>query len=332
MLRTSFNRFIVICFLVVFLCACGKQEALGTDEYVDSQSLGFYRHIAGRMDDETGWYYQFFEEVKKNDESPPLYLFQGLNLRYRYDEKYWSYNYVADQKKDGTPVYYRLKSKSGALRFGEGGSDQLADRAVINEILHGSPSAIDLIRKVREEREHYQFRTIDREMFFDLVNEGMTSPACEPGTSMLYWNKPSYAVEVEPDYVKGYKFQVAFVMRAGRIGELYIDVLFRNGEAYNDYYQLSDLVQAQKADEGQKKAFALLQSIRSSIKEENSFIANVEEYKDQKHGGIDFSRLYVFLKDIHNNSDERYDNMNENPPQILEEISKEEFEAANGQR
>ena len=318
------------------LCSCRQQadddhQIPETDAYVAPQDIPFYRHIAWRMDDDTGWYYQFVEEILKDGMEKPVWLFQGINLRYRYHDDYWTYSYVHDKDREGKDVYLRLKAKSGMLWHGEGGKEQQSDRLTISRLFSACPSAIELMRKAEEDRNSYDFETIDRDLFFDLVKEGLSSTACEPGDSMLYWEKPSYAMEVEPEYIDGYKFQVCFVMRAGQIGEIYIDVLYSTGDAYNDYVQLSDLIDDWKADEGQYDAFELLQKIRNEIKKENSFLAFAERYKNRTVGEINFARLYSFLCAIHLNDDAQYNNVNEKPPYFIEEISKEEFEAAGGQ-
>lgn len=326
---------ILLCIIV--LCSCMNRlpepadQTETIDDYVDSQSVPYYRHIAAQMDDETGWYYQFIEEVIKSGEIAPHYVFQGFNLRYRYNDAYWSYNYLREQNEDGTYSYYRFKSKSGALRYGEGGEIERNDWKVIDRVFDKSSSGIELIRIANEDRDEYHFEAIDGNVFFDLVSKAMSSPACEPGTSKLYWEKPSYAIKVEPYYIDGYKFQICFVMRAGRIGEVYIDVLYPTGDAYNDYVQLSDLIDEWKADEGQYDAFELIQNIRNRIKSEGSFLAFSDRYKERCVGGIDFARLYAFLNAIHLNEDTSYNNNYENPPRIVEEISKEEFDAESGQ-
>ena len=324
MIQRIWRLFLVfgICLL---LAGCGKEET----DYVDPTTISFHRHIASSMNDQTGWYYQFLEEDVKNADEAPFFAFRGINLRHRYDDAYWTRTYMQDKQKDGSDVYYCYRAQSGVLLHGDGGEDQQADRVLIGQFFQGSPSVIQLIRKTESEREDYSFRTLDTELFFTLVSEGLRGVAREPGTSKLYWEKPTYAMEVEPDYVDGYKFQVGFVMEMGHVGEVYIDVLYQTGEAYNEYVQLSDLVEERKANEEMFDAFMLIGKIRTAIKEEDSFLAFAERYKERTIGRIDFARLYDFLRAIHFNEDARYNNEKENPPRLREEISRDAFEAAN---
>ena len=55
-----------------------------------------------------------------------------------------------------------------------------------------------------------------------------------------------------------------------------------------------------------KEAFDLICAIVSDIKETVSYLSNADSYTDKTVGGIEFSRLYSFLDDIHNNRIEDY--------------------------
>ena len=71
----------------------------------------------------------------------------------------------------------------------------------------------------------------------------------------------------------------------------------------------------------------LIQKIRTAIKEENSFVANADMYKDLVIGNIHFSRLYTFLWGIHTNTLEGFNNYSENAPFEVETLSEEEYNA-----
>lgn len=66
------------------------------------------------------------------------------------------------------------------------------------------------------------------------------------------------------------------------------------------------LVEAGDAEKKQVEAFEKIQAIMNDIKENESYISGASEYKNTKIGEIDFSRLYTFLKAIHENKYDRY--------------------------
>ena len=98
-------------------------------------------------------------------------------------------------------------------------------------------------------------------------------------------------------------FQIIAAVRTDGIDEVYIDVLYRTGDGYNDYDQLSDLVEAGKASAAQQELFALLQDVRAAIKEQNSFTAMNELLGEKKIEGIDFARLITVLNYLDLGSD-----------------------------
>ncbi|MBO4838193.1 MAG: hypothetical protein J5493_02350 [Lachnospiraceae bacterium] len=287
----------------------------------DSQ-IGFYRQIASHMDDETGWYFQFCREGIKSDPEEYQYICHGMNLRYRYKDNYWDVTYLQDKKGDGTAVFKKIKSKPGTIHFGLGGEDEKADRDVINTLLRKKLPPKELIA---EDPDRYEFKLIDKNMFFDLIREALSNPPVE-NTTYLDW--PMWAMQVEPEYMDGYRFQIGFYCKMGLIDEIYIDVLYKTDSRYDGYVQLSDLVEEGKADKGQQEAFELIQNVRSAIKNENLFIAQEEMYKNKEIGGIDLYRLYTFLNAIHTKTDDNYYDLPADAPLIVEEISEEEFIAA----
>ena len=110
----------------------------------------------------------------------------------------------------------------------------------------------------------------------------------------------------EKDYIDGYKFQICFLNETGLIDELFIDVLYKTGDGDMEYVQLSDLVESGQATDEQVKVFELIQSIANDIKENTNYIFNAGSYRETVIDGVDFSRLCIFLEDIHNNRFEDY--------------------------
>lgn len=312
------------------LCACksdfSKSQA-SSDTTKEEVEAGFSRKIASTMDDKSGWLYQFFYEELKDEPDERYYAFQGINLRYRYDDDYWSVALQWIRDKDGAKIYLKNINKTGILLYGEGGDAQKADLKTIVKILDNSRDPQELLN---ENPGDYTFETIDRDMFFSLLRNALTGDYVPDTASQLYWDKPSWAMLVEPEYLDGYKFQIGFVMKSAEIDEIYIDVLYQTGPEYNNYIQLSDLVDAKQSTSEQEKAFELIQTIRRIIKEAGVFNAGSERYKELSIAGIDFVRLYTFLNNIHNNNHYSYNNSSEHPPAFSQEISFEEFESLGG--
>ena len=329
---------VLVAIATIALASCGTPQYT-TEQIIDKTRIDntvwtpeldkqdsrikFYRQTASYMDEESGWYFQFCREGSRLDPTEYFYTFHGLNLRYRYADDNWSVRYIQDQKADGTPVFRRIKTKPGVLHFGQGGPEEKEDREVIDSILHSCPTPEELLK---ENPDQYEFKIVDKQLFFSLMKEALCNP---PSDILTYLDWSMWAMDVEPAYTDGYKFQIGYYMDWGSVDEIYIDVLFKTGTEYNDYVQLSDLVDAGKASSEQQEAFALIQKIRYAIKSKNLFIADEETYKDKIIGDIDFYRLYVFLNSINMNTDaDHYGTAESNSPYIEETISEEEFRAA----
>ena len=108
-----------------------------------------------------------------------------------------------------------------------------------------------------------------------------------------------------------------------------IDVLYKTGEAYNDYDQLSDLVRDGRASTEQQEAYAFIRKIEDAVVAQNRFDALSDEYEDLEIGGIDFSRLWQFMQDLEtgailSDSGAKY-GWEKNRPVIHKEMTAEEF-------
>ncbi len=321
-------------FLILTLSACRTPEGPSSVETQPSltenettANHSFFRKYASFMDDKTGWYYSFTYEQDKDNPSNRVYLFIGLNLRYRYDDDFWSISWNRQISPDGVTFWEKVSSKPGALRFGNGGDAQRRDRAIINTLLDVSRTPEDILAL---DPGNYQFETIDKNLFFGLIHEALEGDPLPDIGSKDYWMKPTSGTWTEPGYMDGYKFQLAYYMKNAQIDEVYIDVLYKTGDTYNDYVQLSDLVEEGKATAEQEEAFSLIQSIRKGIKEESVFIAASETYMNRTIANIDFSRLYNFLLSVHTNQINDNGVASENPPFIVETYSEEEYNALQG--
>ena len=214
------RRIALVLIVLTLLCACSsntadqtsfasKETEISTDKITE---LGFIRKISSKMDDKTGWFWQFEYEELEVEPFEHIFLYRGLNLRYRYDDDYWTVSITRDVQPDGSLSFAKTLSKTGALFFGEGGEKQREDRKLINEILAPERKVEDLLA---EDPEQYEFQELDKDLFFTLMHEALEGDPCPAGESMLYWEKPSWAMEVEPDYLDGYKFQIGFTMKMG---------------------------------------------------------------------------------------------------------------------
>lgn len=271
------------------------------NEKVDS---AFYRKVARETLD-NGWTYVFVHEGLKDpnaDESGVIrYNFFGMNIRYKYDDAYIQKIVhkpgPTDKWKTFTEIY-----TPPFLTFGEGPEAEKRDREKIDAILNDNKNPEDLLALNPDD---YTFEVLDKDMFFRLMKTALTSEPQKEGQDITYWEKPSYAFLTEPTYIDGYKFQVVFLQETGCVDELYIDVLYKTGKGLKDYTQLSDLVDAQTATPEQQRAFDEIKEIVKTAKQSESFLPD-SAIKKLKIGELDFSRLYNFLKNIHENKFELY--------------------------
>lgn len=292
------NVSLVLVFSLVFICmfsSCGNKV-----------NPGFTRKVAREVT-EDGWVYTFVHEENKDknkdDSGLAKYRFFGMNIRYKYDENYISTNLRVPESERGGDPYTEVIIPT-FLALGEGSKEEKEDMELIAKIIDSSHS-VDYLLSLNPD--DYEFKVVDKNMFFRLMRKALTSEPQKEGTDITYWEKPSYAFLTEETYIDGYKFQIAFLQETGCVDEIYIDVLYRTGDKYNDYIQLSDMIDDNSATQEQKEAFELITEIIQGIKENNLYNYNGESYKDLVIGGIDFSRLYEFLENIHNNNFTPYD-------------------------
>lgn len=304
-----------VCFLLamvmalsMLLAACAGTDTNVPDDSYDENAENdvamvpdFYRKVARQMN-EDGWVFSFVNEGLKDetmdDSDLCKYEYFGINLRYRYDTNYAEKVTFPTQDGTFTQTYER-----GTLVFGAGSEAQARDHALIDEILDNDRTVEELLALNPED---YTFEELDGEMFFRLMRTALTGEPHREGTEQSYWDKPSYAMLAEPTYVDEYKFQVGFMTATGCVDEVYIDVLYKTGEEYDAYIQLSDMIDDGTATQEQQEAFALIQTIVDDIKANNDFSVGGEEYRNTVLGGIDFSRLYTFLYNIHINNYDMY--------------------------
>ncbi len=247
-----------------------------------------YRRIA-RLVQEDGWVYTFIENVPADGDHSDIirYQFQGMNMRFRYGPD--------SSAEDPAPMQM----------WGSANAAQLADRKILNTLLKDPCLTPEELLTL--DPEDYTLQTLDKDIFFSLMRQALTEDPVPWGKSAAYRNLINQAFLWEPNYLSGYKFQVAFLHGTGCVDELYIDVLYPTGDGEGDYVQLSVLVEEGKANAQQIALFQELQRIAQTAKAEESYIAGAQSYRDKEFDGVRLSRLYRFLKDIHENNLERYD-------------------------
>ena len=150
---------------------------------------------------------------------------------------------------------------------------------------------------IKLKKEDLDFTSMDVDFFWDLMQSALNGPVKEEG---IYLDLPTFAVLQEPNYLDGYKFQVGFMHDTGLLDELFLDVIYKTGDKYNEYVQLSDMVDQGTASEDQVKAYQMLKMIEQQIKSENLLIAGADTFQRETVAQIDFSRLYTMLNNIHN--------------------------------
>lgn len=294
-LHTSTCAMLLITLLLV-ACAPAQDSAQGLE-------WKFLRTNASEFSDD-GWFFVFsYERVKEGVPEPAdsyHYTFGAINLRYRFAPEY-----VVKTVRETNKKTYLESYAPGILYWFAGSDARKRDLELLEtQILIQDRSVEEMLSL---DPNDYEFEELDGDMFFRLMREALTGEKSKETAKMSYGDKPSFAMLIEPAYVDGYRFQMAYHLNGmGCIRETYIDVIYQTGPGYADYVQLSDLVEQGKADEKQQEAFALLQTIVHGLRETDDFLIGSEKYEKRVIGDIDFSRLYQFMKDVDENKYERY--------------------------
>ena len=257
----------------------------------EDSDIMFYRKVARRTLD-NGWVYTFTREGMKNGDDSEIfkYVFYGINIKYKFAEKFGG-------------ISSEDNLETGYLLFGDGSDAEKRDAALISSILSNDKTDEELLALNPAD---YTFEVLDKDMFFELIHEALKGEAQAEGKDSNYWDKPYFAFLEEEAYIDNYKFQICCLNETGLIDELFIDILYKTGSAETDYVQLSDLVASGEATAEQREVYELIQTITNDIKENTNYIYNSGSYREKTVEGIDFSRLYSILDDMHNNRFDEY--------------------------
>ncbi len=333
----AFYRAIMIALTGVMLfClgACGKEpdnQSMAPDNAMSSQrtdiastSFTERRFAFELLDDDWAAYFRY--EYVPGNRVPYLYSFVINNMRYRYNEE-WSESWTQNTDEKGNIVYdvsYTLNPVKSWFSIGDARRN---DRKKISAIFAQSLSPEQLLAL---DEDSLQFEELDKDLFFRLIKkafaENQNTERDIPKHRLDYF----YSMEYESEFRDDYKFQICYLMSPpGYLEKIVIDVLYKTGEEYNDYEQLSSLVRDGKASEKQQEAYVLIRRVEEEIVRQNRFDAISDEYENSELAGIDFHRMYQFMQDLEtgdilNDSGAKYD-FERNRPVIHKEMTAEEF-------
>lgn len=235
--------------------------------------------------------YQYFVPERSTEGRYP-YLFNVINMKYRYDEKIME-DPNAVQPQEAMQYYGEEYSDPGIA------SDMRKIGELLGYEMDVPPTKEELLAI---DKNSITFEKIDKDMFFEMMEEALTA---EYVREEKYSDYPSYAFLHEPAWLNDYRFQIGY-RNCNGIKSVYIELLYKTGNRFNQYVQLSDLVRDGKATEEQKELNKLLEDIEKGIVSENDFLYHINEYKGKKIADVDLSRLADFLKDIESNKINSY--------------------------
>ena len=363
-------RIAAIILLSFLVCACGKAPDVSTavsesapvsGNTVDSEVLEstppVYTHPALTMPDDTRefapteikenrrayelldgdwvaefYYYYFPKELFPYEPAPYAYSFAINNMRYRFNEE-WSECVTINTDRDGSPIYDVGYTISAVKSWFSVNESRRNDREKLKELFAQGLSPEEMLAL---DKDALQFEELDKDLFFRLMQKafsGEQKPEKDVSSRHLDYY---YSMEFENDYMDGYKFQVCYLGDGGDMGQncyiekIVIDVLYKTGEKYDEYDQLSDLVKDGRASAKQQEAYALIRKIEDAVVAQNRFDALSDEYETLEIAEIDFSRLWQFMYDLESGDilfGERsmmYTN-EPNMPDILKEMTPAEF-------
>ena len=342
--RRRITAFLLTGLMVLGLCACGKTGGSTSASTKASEDVPSYTlppmtadtreyaptEIKGRrfayelLDDD--WVAVFRYDYGGEDVMPPYYfIFYIKNMRYRFNEE-WTESWTENTDRNGNKVYdvsYTIHPDKSWFSLN---NSRRRDRETINELFDTlSPEQMLALKE-----DDLQFEELDKALFLRLIRKALTEEQAPEKDVPKHQIDYFYSMEYESSYRDDYKFQVCYLMSLpGYLEKIVIDVLYKTGEAYNDYVQLSDLVRDGRASTQQQEAYAFIRKIEDAVVAQNRFDALSDEYEDLEIGGIDFSRLWQFMQDLEtgailSDSGAKY-GWEKNSPMIQKEMTPEEF-------
>ena len=295
-------------FLIMFvafwglgLTGCSNDKNVETTTEAASEPWAFGEKKA-IIEDDSGWYYVFTYTYKKEgfdlEELVP-YNFFAVNLRYRYNDDYTTIGTITENgevKEITVPLPIQILGLSNSEKI----HNDMLEIASILKYSGGEVTNEDLLKLTKED---LSFEELDEDIFLNLISTALNG---EPHKEGDYLDLPNYALLSEQEYLSGYKFQIGFLTSIGCIDKIFIDVLYRTGDEYNDYVQLSDMVDSGTATDEQLKIYNLIAELSKGIVNENNLLYMKNELENAGIEGVDMSRLGLFLENIHNGEYDQY--------------------------
>ncbi len=294
-----------------------------TREYAPTEIKG--RRFAYELLDDD-WVAIFRYDYVEDNTIPYVFSFVINNMRCRYNEE-WSETLTENTDEKGDPVYFISYTKNPVKSWFSVNDARRKDREKIKVLFEQGLSPEQMLA-ISEDS--LQFEELDKDLFLRLIRKALTEEQAPerdvPKRRLDYF----YSMEYESSFRDDYKFQICYLMSLpGYLEKIVIDVLYKTGEAYNDYDQLSDLVRDGKASTEQQEAYALIRKIEDAVVAQNRFDALCDEYEELELGGIDFGRLWQFMQDLESGAilfdDGAKYNWEKNRPNIRKEMTAEEF-------
>lgn len=235
--------------------------------------------------------YQYFVPERSTEGRYP-YLFNVINMKYAFGKTIME-DPNATQPQE-TMQYYSEKFSDPGIA-----SDMRKIGELLGYEMDVPPTKEELLAI---DKNSITFEKIDKDMFFEMMEEALTAGYAR---EEKYSDYPSYALLHEPAWLNDYRFQIGY-RNCNGIKSVYIELLYKTGNRFNQYVQLSDLVRDGKATEEQKELNKLLEDIEKGIVSENDFLYHINEYKGKKIADVDLSRLADFLTNIESNAINQY--------------------------
>lgn len=288
------NRFLLL-LIVVLLLLSGMLSCNNGNKNTENRSEHDLRNSCSVRNFDDGWTYcfsyQYFVPERSTEGRYP-YLFNVINMKYAFGKTIME-DPNATQPQE-TMQYYSEKFSDPGIA-----SDMRKIGELLGYEMDVPPTKEELLAI---DKNSITFEKIDKDMFFEMMEEALTA---EYVREEKYSDYPSYAFLHEPAWLNDYRFQIGY-RNCNGIKSVYIELLYKTGNRFNQYVQLSDLVRDGKATEEQKELNKLLEDIEKGIVSENDFLYHINEYKGKKIADVDLSRLADFLKDIESNKINSY--------------------------
>ncbi len=292
----------LLCLVLSFSClalfvfsGCQTPTQKATEPSIQyAKEIAFTRTAARELHPD-GWLYSFIHHRMKDPsmESPDLihYEFFAINLRYAFNMEN-----VKEKIETIKDKRLRIRYVKALQSWGSENEAQRHDVDLLKNLILRQNATVDEMLSLKQE--DFQFEDLDKDLFFRLMQEALTSDPLPEPSQIESLDKPTFAMLHEPEFLDGYKYQIAFVACMGAVEEIYIDVLYSDETRSNGYYQLSDLVENGHATDQQSALFLRIKECEALIRGKEQFGTFVKELTTGSIAGVNLKRLQTFLTDL----------------------------------